>query len=130
MLRLRPLFGVTLLLTASAISCVVSVTHALQLPADYRNADVLADYEQRRLNALRRLLPAFTTVEYVDDHPLRGDGIWPTGYTTQYSLAPVIVVIDGGPQALVLVDGRPDVKPVLDAKRRLILVHDAGNGVR
>lgn len=130
MLRLRPHLGVTILLTAAAISCGVSLTQAVQLRSDYRYADVVAVYEERRLNDLRPLLPPFTKVEYVKDNPLKSERFAPTGYLTQYFLAPAVVVIDGGPQTWVLVDGRPGAEPAVEATRRLVLVHDAGNGVR
>jgi hypothetical protein len=129
MLRVRSILGLVVLLGAAAISCAVSLTEAVQLRPDYRYADVAADYEQQRLHDVRPLLPPFTKVEFVNANPFPGRTP-PTGYLTQYYLAPAIVVIDGGPQVYVLVDGRPDVEPTLDVTRRLVLVHDAGNGVR
>lgn len=127
--RIRSILGLVVLLGAAAISCAVSLIEAVQLHPDYRYADVAAEYEQQRLHTVRPLLPPFTKVEYIYEQPYPGR-IPPTGYLTQYYLAPVIIVIDGGPQAYVLVDGRPNVEPTFDGTRRLVLVHDAGNGVR
>jgi hypothetical protein len=130
MRRFRPVLGITLLLTAAAIWCVVALTQAVLVRSDYRYADVVANYEEHRLSDVRPLLPPFTKVEYVNDSPLDTGQFAPTGYLTQYFLAPALITIDNGPQTWVLIDGRPDEEPVLDPKRRLVLKHDAGNGVR
>jgi hypothetical protein len=127
---LRPLLGVTALLAAAVCAGAVSLTQALRLGPEYRYADVIEDYDRQRLNEVRPRLPPFQAVEYVDDHPPGADRAAPTGYATQYAVAPAVVVIGQGRQERFLLDGRPDVPPDLEPDRRAVLEYDAGNGVR
>jgi hypothetical protein len=129
MIRQRPTLGVAVLLVAALISCVFSLVQALFLGPDYRDADILADYDEQRLNEVRPLLSPFTAIEYHDDDP-DGKRIGQTDYLTQYVLCPAVIVIDGPPQTRLLIDGRPHAEPVLDGQRRWTLERDAGNGVR
>jgi hypothetical protein len=130
MRHLRAILGITLLLIVAVISSAVSLTRAVQLGPDYRYADMVTDYEGRRLNDIRPLLPSFTTISYLNEQPYPDDPAAPSYYLAQYFLAPTIVVIDGSTQGRVLVDGQPDREPAVLSRRRLVLEYDAGNGVR
>jgi len=128
MRRVRPTLGVLSLLTAAVLSSVVSVAQALRLGPDYRHADVIAEYEERRLNEVRPLLEPYHSVEYRAKDPPGAAGALQTGYLTQYVVVPAIVV-EGTKRPWLLLDGRPESGPP-DDPRRLVLEHDAGNGVR
>jgi hypothetical protein len=128
MSRLRLILGVGSLLTAAAAACAFSLVQSFSLGPDYRHADVLAEYHLR-MGEIRPRLSAFSRIEYIEDRPPAGERFGHCGYVTQYVLCPAVVVIDGGPQARVLVDGR-EAEPAIAARRGLILEWDACNGVR
>jgi hypothetical protein len=128
MFRPRPTLGVAVVLIAAAVTCASSLGQLLYLGPDYRHADVLADYDGRRFNALRPLLTAGSTVEYVEDLPPGSVQDFGYGYATQYALCPAVVVLNRKPQAQILLNGRPDSEPA--DLGRLVLELDAGNGVR
>jgi hypothetical protein len=128
MRRARPTLGVRLLLTAALIVSAASLVQALRLGPRYRHADVIAEYDEHRMNEVRALLAPYGSVEYRIDDPPGVPGALASGYLTQYVVVPAVVV-ERTQRPRLLLDGRPDSAPPNDP-RPLILEHDAGNGVR
>ncbi len=120
--RLR--VAVLLLVSIAVVSGVRFLVQVATLARDWPGSDEVTLYE-RRFDALRRALPRHGTVGYVSDRPEAGKEF----FLTQYALAPLIVVRHPGAPLVVGNFFDPDTAPGVAAERRLVLLHDFGDGV-
>jgi hypothetical protein len=128
-MRSRPLLGLALLLSAALSSAGFTLWRVIWHPPDSEPAAAQVFYDRERFASVKPLLPASGVIGYREDDP-PGSPTWQTIHFAQYVLAPVVLSEEAdGP--FVLVNGRPEELVTPQVKGRpLLLLHDAGNGVR